>query len=374
LVERSTNETQIWFMNGEHIVRRATVVDDAGAAFVGPPWRIVGTDDMTKDKRADIVWHNSSTNETQIWFMNGEHIARRATVGSETGAALFVGAPWRIVGTGDVYGDGIIDILWHNSTTNDVQFWFMDGPKIKGRNGVIDENGNIIRVGTPWNIAGVAGLAGESAILWHNSTTNDIQFWFMDSSKIRGRNGVIDEKGNIVRVGAPWNIVGVTGLGGEYAILWHDSTTNDIQFWFMDGPRIKGRNGVIDESGSIIRVGPPWNIAGVSGLASESAILWHNSSTNDMQFWFMDGPKIKGRNGVIDENGSVIRVGTPWNIAGAGGLASESAVLWHNSSTNDMQFWFMDGPKIKGRNGVIDENGSVIRVGTPWSITGTGGA
>src|SRR5262249_14627756 len=159
---------------------------------------------------------------------------------------------------------------------------------------------------------------------------------------------------------------------GEYTVVWHNSTTNDIQFWFMDGPKIKGRNGVIDESGNIIRVGTPWKIAGVGGLASESAILWHTSTTNDIQFWFMYEPKINGRNGVFDESGNVIRVGAPLTLQGAGGIGSESAVLWHNSTTNDIQFWFMDGPKIKGRNGVIDENGSVIRVGAPWSITGTG--
>jgi hypothetical protein len=104
-----------------------------------------------------IVWHNSATNETQIWFMNGERIARRATVVGENGAAALVGPPWRIVGTADMNGDGRSDIVWHNSTTNDIQFWFMNGPQIKGRNGVVDETGNIIRVGVPWNIAGTWG-------------------------------------------------------------------------------------------------------------------------------------------------------------------------------------------------------------------------
>ena len=159
-----TDETQIWFMNDEWIARRATVVDENGAAiFVGPPWRIVGTTDMTKDGQADIVWHNSFTYETQVWFMNGERIKRRATVVDENGAAIFVGPPWRIVGAGDLYGDASSDILWHNSLTNDIQFWFMNGPQIKGRNGVTDEHGNIIQVGDPWHIAGVAGLASETA-------------------------------------------------------------------------------------------------------------------------------------------------------------------------------------------------------------------
>jgi hypothetical protein len=194
--------------------------------------------------------------------MNAERIKRRATVVDENGAAIFVGPPWRIVGAGDLYGEGQADILWHNSQTNDIQFWFMNGPQIKGRNEVIDEQGHIIQVGAPWQIEGVTGPASETAILWHNSQTNDIQFWFMNGPQIKGRNEVIDEQGHIIQVGAPWQIEGVTGLASETAILWHNSQTNDIQFWFMNGPQIKGRNGVTDEQGNIIQVGAPWNIVG----------------------------------------------------------------------------------------------------------------
>jgi len=105
-----------------------------------------------------VAWHNSSTNETQFWFMNVERIARRATVVDEDGAAALVGPPWRIQGTGDIAGDGNSDILWHNSLTNDIQFWFMNGPQIKGRNAGADENGAVIPVGAPWNIAGTRGV------------------------------------------------------------------------------------------------------------------------------------------------------------------------------------------------------------------------
>ena len=186
--------------------------DENGAAiFVGPPWRIVGTTDMTKDGQADIVWHNGLTDETQIWFMNAERIKRRANVVDEKGAAIPVGPPWRVVGAGDLYGDASSDILWHNSLTNDIQFWFMNGPQIKGRNGVTDEHGHIIQVGDPWHIVGVTGLASETAILWHNSLTNDIQFWFMGGPQIKGRNGVIDEHGHIIQVGDPWHIVEAQG-------------------------------------------------------------------------------------------------------------------------------------------------------------------
>jgi len=49
----------------------------------------------------DLLWHNSSTGETQIWHMDGHRVSGRATVLGENGSAAFVGLPWSIVGTNE---------------------------------------------------------------------------------------------------------------------------------------------------------------------------------------------------------------------------------------------------------------------------------
>jgi hypothetical protein len=68
-------------MRNNQIVQRATVVDEAGRPiFIGPPWQIAGAADLNGDGKADIVWHNDTSNETQVWFMNGHRIVQRATV------------------------------------------------------------------------------------------------------------------------------------------------------------------------------------------------------------------------------------------------------------------------------------------------------
>jgi hypothetical protein len=97
----STNETQIWFWDGHRVIRRATVVGDDGLpAFVGPPWTIVGQGHFNPRDNPDILWHYSSTNETQIWFMKLDTIDERKTVVGEDGQTpALVGPPWSIVGT-----------------------------------------------------------------------------------------------------------------------------------------------------------------------------------------------------------------------------------------------------------------------------------
>src|SRR5215469_2656550 len=95
----NTGETQIWFMDGNTLAGRATVVDQNGPALVGPPFSIVGVGDFNQDGNADLVWYNSNTGETQIWFMDGNTLAGRATVVDQNGPAL-VGPPFSIVGVG----------------------------------------------------------------------------------------------------------------------------------------------------------------------------------------------------------------------------------------------------------------------------------
>src|SRR5215472_9289390 len=85
--------------------------DPSGPVIVGPPWSVVGVGDFNNDGHADILWHNSDTNETQIWFMDGADILLRAPVEDEGGTPFDVGPPWSIVGVGDMNHDGNADIV-----------------------------------------------------------------------------------------------------------------------------------------------------------------------------------------------------------------------------------------------------------------------
>src|SRR5437763_109689 len=113
---------------------------------------------------ADILWHNSQSNETQIWFMDerGDGIKHRATVVDENGYNIFLGPPWRIVGVSPG------EIVWHNSQSNETQIWFMEGNQIKGRATVVDENvpphpRQGILIGPPWSIVGVSTFSMQPA-------------------------------------------------------------------------------------------------------------------------------------------------------------------------------------------------------------------
>jgi hypothetical protein len=86
-------------MNGFRIIGRENLRGENGNPIpVGPPWRITGANDFNQDGYPDISWHNSSTGETQIWFMTGAAIRLRHTVDAVfDGGGALVGPPWHIM-------------------------------------------------------------------------------------------------------------------------------------------------------------------------------------------------------------------------------------------------------------------------------------
>lgn len=93
--------------------------------------RTIASNDFNDDNLPDIVWHNSSTGETQVWFMDGSSRVGRATVVDESGNPILVGLPWRIVASRDFNRDNRTDVLWYNEATGGCRFGSWRGTRSK---------------------------------------------------------------------------------------------------------------------------------------------------------------------------------------------------------------------------------------------------
>ncbi|MDQ3242796.1 MAG: VCBS repeat-containing protein, partial [Gemmatimonadota bacterium] len=260
-----TGEAQVWLMSGTSRIGRANIADAGRPTLIGPPWRIVGSRDFNRDGRTDILWHNSSTSAIQIWYMNGHNVNSRATVLGEGGNPALVGSPWSIVGANDMNGDGKSDIVWHNSSSGETQIWHVDGHRVLGRATVLGENGIAAAVGAPWSIVGTGDFSGDRKpdLLWHNSSSGESQVWKLDGYKVTGRATVLGENGTAIEVGLPWRITGTNDFdqSGSADILWHNGSTGHSQVWHMTANRVIGRatvDAVRDGGGSEVRL--PWSI------------------------------------------------------------------------------------------------------------------
>jgi hypothetical protein len=297
---------------------RSDAVDPGGAFVVGPPWSIVAMSSW------EVVWHNSSSNETQKWYFRNNGVFQRQEVADELGHTIFVGAPWSIVGLGQFDRQEDYDLLWHSSETNETQIWYLgsDGEKtsIRSRHWVAAENGEPIYIGLPWSIEAVGDLDhdGTADIVWHNATTAQTQVWFMNSAisyQIRQRADVVDENGQAILIALPWSIVGSSDMDGDGRadIVWHNSVSNETQIWYMNGNQIARRATVVDEAGNPIFIGAPWSVAGASDIDTNGKgdIVWYNSQTGETQIWFMNSNQIVSRADAVDAEPTPTPTPTP---------------------------------------------------------------
>jgi hypothetical protein len=211
LYNRSTGELRVYYVQGHKGLGGYPLYTEHGdVARIGPPWLVVAAADFNWDSFTDLAWHNDATGETQIWFMRTTQVTKRATVLGEDGRPALIGPPWSIVGASDFNKDGNADLLWHNASTGESQIWHLRDHVLRGRATVLGENGTPILVGLPWRIVGTTDfdLNGSADILWHDEATGDTQMWLMTGHRLIGRANVDAARdGGNARVGLPWRII-----------------------------------------------------------------------------------------------------------------------------------------------------------------------
>jgi hypothetical protein len=307
--------------NNAHTLTVAPSIGSCTTANLNPnpnPESFAAVGDFNGDCRSDLLWHNSSTEQVYEWLMNGTTFTSSGSPGSLT-------SDWVIQDVGDFNADGKADILWRNSTTGEVVVWLMNGTTMTSSTSL----GN---VSADWSIAGVGDFNGDgyADILWQN-TSGELYLWLMNGTTIAGG-------GRISNVSSGWNVAGIGDFNGDgdADILWRNTTTGQVYVWLMNGTTI----------GSMGSPGTPssdWSIAGVGDFDGDgkSDILWRNSTTGQAYIWFMNGT-------TFPSSGSIAFVTSDWSIQGVGDYdgSGRAGILWRNSTSGQVYVWLMNGTTL----------------------------
>ncbi|MBF0337564.1 MAG: hypothetical protein HQL05_06985 [Nitrospirae bacterium] len=99
-------------------------------------WQVKAIADYNGDGKSDVSIYNTTTAKTVIWLMDGTKIIHadytkpNSTSTSQSGPLTQHSSgtsTWELKSSGDYNGDGVSDMIWHNSSTGDVYMWIMDG-------------------------------------------------------------------------------------------------------------------------------------------------------------------------------------------------------------------------------------------------------
>jgi len=137
---------------------------------VTPNWKIRGIGDLNGDRKADIVWQDSTEGWLAVWFMDGFNAT----------STVFLSTPkqtdpnWLIVGAGDINGDGKADILWQHQSTGKLAAWLMNGNQAIGMDYL-----SLYTADLNWKVMGVGDVEGDGRadLLWENMATGNVAVW-----------------------------------------------------------------------------------------------------------------------------------------------------------------------------------------------------
>ncbi len=278
-----SNNNKIQLMNSN------LVSSETDFTFLNDPnWIIVGNSDFNKDVKRDLLWRNIATGANKITLMNG------ATVQSEIDFTIadVQTSNWQIAGVGDFDGDGNDDIFWHNDSTGENRIAFMNGTTAPTTTVYVNQIPD-----TQWKVAGIGdfNLDGKDDVLWRHALNKRVWLYQMDGVVISNGGGIGE---HVVFTAANWNIEGVGDFNadGRSDILWRNSSNGRVWMYYMNGKNVI--NGDVSNGNNSPAPGEHvaftalvWNIKAIGDYNGDGKqdIFWRNDVTGENYMYLMNG-------------------------------------------------------------------------------------
>ena len=281
-------------------------------------------------------------NELNFWFLSDDGAKKAGVHSSET----TLDHAWKISAVGDIDRDGIDDIVFHNHANGKVNYWLFDPDGVQKFGGTVTEE----RMESPWIIAGSGDINGDGTmdLIWHNDKKGWVDYWFLNPDGTKGADGRV----TTTSVKYPWRIESTGDIDGDGIMdLVFRHKNSKLNYWLLNP------DGTQKYGGTMMRKGPakPWFVAGMGDIDGDGTadMIWRNKSQRTVNYWLLnpDGTKREGGR-ITDEP-----IAADWDVAGVGDIDLDGTIdlILHNETDGRLEYWFLNPDGSRRSVGRIDE-------------------
>ncbi len=224
----STRQVGVWYMGGAQGNQFQSFGWLANPGVTG--WSVVSMADLDGNGKPDLIWQNDATRQVVAWYMGGakgEQYQSFAWLQSSNMPG------WSLVSAADLDGNGKPDLIWQEDATRKVAVWFMGGMQ----GSVFQSFAWLEGTGTPgWKVVGMGDLDGNGKLdlIWQNDTTRQVVAWYMGgASGAQYQSFAWLQNSNT----PGWKVVGLADLDGNAKpdLIWQEDSTRKVAAWYMGG-------------------------------------------------------------------------------------------------------------------------------------------
>ncbi len=246
-------QVAFWRMSGSQVLG-GMLATGGGNGVLPTGWSVNGTADINGDGKQDLVLQHTS-GQVAFWMLNGTQVGEGVVAFGGSNGILPAG--WSVTGAVDTNGDGKPDLILQH-TGGQVAFWIMDGAKVV--TGVLASgNGNGL-LPSGWRVAGSGDINGDGLpdLVLHN-TSGQIAFWLMNGSQVVNGSAASGVMNGILPT--DWSVVGVDDYNNDglpdLALM---QSGGQVAFWFLNGSVVTGGISASGAGNGILPAG--WRVQG----------------------------------------------------------------------------------------------------------------
>ena len=216
----SSGTVNAWFLNSNCQYVRSTNINSSALSRY---WRLAGCGDVNGDGRVELFFHNTSSGATRTWFLGSDGALERSVAIYSNG----ISSGWTLRTCGDVDGDGNVELFWQRSD-GDTRTWFLN------TNGQWTSSAttSATRVSSAWTLRGSGDVNGDGSVeLFWQSSAGATRTWFLDRYGVLERSVAM----STTAVSKAWTMRAAADVDGDSRdeILWQ-SSAGATATWFLN--------------------------------------------------------------------------------------------------------------------------------------------